>query len=169
MLTLPDLEEGQTVDDLNVCEEAKRLIGFWINKAASRPVKSPSKWFREGVYRDQMWGLSIRRRIARQLRYIRHWRVHNSSYEAAEREGSATWFIDPPYQIKGSHYKFGSKGLDYSRLADWCRSRRGQVIVCENEGAKWLDFKFVGAIKAGRTQENRFSREVVWINDPGED
>jgi hypothetical protein len=29
----------------------------------------------------------------------------------------------------------GSKLLDYKQLADWTRSRRGQVIVCEGPNA----------------------------------
>ena len=50
--------------------------------------------------------------------------------------------------------------IDYSALADWCHSRKGQVIVCENEGADWLPFERlceqVGANRAKR------SMEVIW-------
>src|SRR5690606_841137 len=40
--SLPDVCDGQVLDDLKVCEEAKWLIGFWLNRATSRPRKSPS-------------------------------------------------------------------------------------------------------------------------------
>ena len=65
----------------------------------------------------------------------------------------ATWFVDPPYQAKACATRTGSPGgagyapgcrnrdLDYPALASWCRSRRGQVIACENAGASWLPFE----------------------------
>ena len=28
-----------------------------------------------------------------------------------------------------------------SKLADWCKSRNGQIIVCENTKATWMEFK----------------------------
>ena len=31
--------------------------------------------------------------------------------------------------------------LDYPALGEWCKSRLGHVIVCENTKADWLDFK----------------------------
>ena len=48
----------------------------------------------------------------------------------------ATWFIDPPYfHTNGYRHR-----PDVERLARWVRTRRGQVIVCEGEGADWLEF-----------------------------
>ena len=51
----------------------------------------------------------------------------------------ATWFIDPPYKYGGEHYVMN--GINYDELAEWCKSRKGQVIVCENTSADWLDFE----------------------------
>ncbi len=48
----------------------------------------------------------------------------------------ATWFIDPPYSGRDGY----RHRPDFDRLARWVRTRRGQVIVCEGEGAEWLDF-----------------------------
>jgi 16S rRNA G966 N2-methylase RsmD len=74
---------------------------------------------------------------------------------------SATWFIDPPYEGAGKHYKMGSSLIDYNRLGEWCKTRDGQVIVCENSGASWLPFKEVGNTKTSR--KDKTSSEAVWI------
>jgi hypothetical protein len=80
-------------------------------------------------------------------------------------DDEATWFIDPPYQVstngsaktwfpQGMGYARGCKStdLDFEALAEWCRSRRGQVIVCEQRGATWLPFR----------ELRRGSDEVRW-------
>jgi len=56
--------------------------------------------------------------------------------------------------------------LDYRALGRWCRGRRGQVIVCENEGATWLPFESYLSIKAREGQGGgRTSAEAVWIRN----
>src|SRR5881296_3825018 len=37
---LPDLEPGQCVDDLGLCQEARWLIGFWLNRGSAQPKKT---------------------------------------------------------------------------------------------------------------------------------
>ena len=74
----------------------------------------------------------------------------------------ATWFVDPPYQGAGKHYRFGSEHIDFLALAGWCKSRPGQVIVCENKGAGWLPFRELADVKT--TRADRRSREVIWLN-----
>lgn len=89
-------------------------------------------------------------------------------YESLPDLGTATWFIDPPYTGAGKHYKFGVGGLDHNHLAEWCRSRDGQVIVCESGSARWLPFEPVGLVRSTRKTtgtENGMSRESVWIKD----
>ncbi len=72
----------------------------------------------------------------------------------------ATWFIDPPYDnAAGENYRHHK--LDRYALAQWCRGRRGQVIVCENEGASWLPFAPLRTFKRGLRAAGG-SREVVW-------
>jgi hypothetical protein len=153
------------IDELNACPEAKALIGFWLNKASVQPAKSPSKWMRDyqlrqpGVY----WGERIRERIASQVGSIRHWKIEQASYEHIPDQ-EATWFIDPPYEIAGEAYKFHN--LDYPALGTWCRSRLGQIVACENEGATWLPFRPFKTVKAleGRRGGKR-SEEVVWTSE----
>lgn len=137
--------EFEHVDELTgVCEEAKLLLGFWINVATTFPCKTFSKWSRQqnatGVYFG-CWGEKIRARVARQLARIRHWKVICSSYaELPDMEG--TYFVDPPYQEMGHKYRFSH--VDFEHLAEWCRARAAagnQVIACEAEGATWLPFR----------------------------
>jgi site-specific DNA-adenine methylase len=160
ILSLPDLSPYQSVDDLGVPQEAKWLIGFWLNRATESPRKTPSRWMRDGIRPGSFWGRRVRETIASQVDSIRHWKVHFQSYARCLTRRDATWFVDPPYQVAGTHYRFGSKSIDYGDLARWCRSRPGQVIVCENEGADWLPFKVLASIKT--TRNRRRSREVVW-------
>jgi len=158
---LPDLGPKGSVDDLSVPEEVKSLIGFWLNRGVSRPRKRPSKWMRDKIRPGSFWGSRVRETIASQLPYIKHWKIYPLSYERCRHTKEATWFVDPPYQVTGHHYYFGSSEINYESLADWCKTRKGEVIVCENEGATWLDFHQV-ASKSKTTRRNRTSSEVFW-------
>ncbi len=160
---IPDLGLDQIVDDLDVCQEARWLVGFWLNRGTSRPRTSPSRWMRDGIRPGSFWGERVRETIASQVDRIRHWQVFNCSYELCPVDAPATWFIDPPYQGAGRHYRFGSSGIDYLELGEWCRSRRGQVIVCENAGAGWLPFRQLADVKTTRASSR--SAEVSWVND----
>jgi hypothetical protein len=53
----------------------------------------------------------------------------------------------------------------YDCLKEWCKTRDGQVIVCENEGADWLPFSPVAKRRGitGRYQKSS-ATEVVWVN-----
>lgn len=160
ILSLPDLDDDQSVDDLVVPQEARWLIGFWLNSGSAVPTKRPSAWMRAGKHDTSFWGDAIRNRIASQVEGIRHWQIIHGSYQTLENQ-QATWFIDPPYQEAGKHYKFSSKGIDYDHLGLWCSGRSGQVIVCEAGGADWLDFDDLGEIKTTRTGVRK--REAVRI------
>jgi hypothetical protein len=54
--------------------------------------------------------------------------------------------------------------INYNDLAIWCKSRNGQVIVCENGDANWLDFKPIKSFSgAFRYKDNKNSQiECVW-------
>lgn len=151
-------------DSLACCQEAKHLIGFWLNAGSAAPCKSPSSWMRSGTRPTAFWGEEIRSRIAKQVEMIRHWRVKCADYTDAP-DIPATWFIDPPYIGAGKHYRMGCAGIDYSALAEWCSNREGQVIVCENDGANWLPFIPMGDLKStpGRHRKG-YSREVFYYN-----
>ena len=158
---LPDVPPEGGVDSLGVCQEARWLIGFWLNKGAAAPCKTPSKWMRGGTHTTSFWGSDIRERIASQVDKIRHWKIIDGSYHDAPRI-EATWFIDPPYEQAGKHYRCGADDIDFADLASWCQTLMGQAIVCENAGASWLPFGHHASIKStGGT-----SNEAVWYSGP---
>lgn len=138
--SLPDVPSEGTTWDLDVADEERNLIGLWLSRASKHVRRTPSGWMRK--FPEKLWwGPRARERIASQLPAIRHWTVIEADYtEAPDLE--ATWYVDPPYQQQGQIYRTGGNGtLDYEALGDWVRSRRGQVIACEAEGADWLPFE----------------------------
>lgn len=164
VLAIPDVPMDGSVDDLRIPQEARWLVGFWLNRAPSGPRKRPSQWMRSGVRPGSFWGARVRETIAAQVQHIRHWRVSLGSYEDMPEPGApATWFVDPPYQLAGQHYRCGASGIDFAALGAWCRQRRGQVIVCENDGARWLPFRLLGDVKTARAGSR--SREAVWMSE----
>ena len=169
ILVLPDIAPGQTVADIGVCEEAQLLIGWWCNKGSATPKRSPGMNMRRslagltkgGNPPTGWWGPAIRERIASQVEAIRHWTIIEGDYEQAPAV-EATWFVDPPYQGAGKHYRFSE--IDYGRLAQWCSGWPGQVLVCENVGASWLPFRPWRDIKASEAKHGgKVSREALWV------
>lgn len=150
------------VDKLSVCTEARHLIGFWLNKATScSPRKQPSAWMRSGIRPNSYWGEAVRERIANQVEHIRHWKVLDGGYQSSP-ELEASWFIDPPYaNAAGAMYRHQVD--DYGTLGEWCRQRKGQLIVCENDGASWLPFEPLGTFKSNPGKRGKAkSQEVMY-------
>lgn len=163
ILAIPDVPLDGTIDDVpGLCQEARWLVGFWLNKGNHRPCKTPSAWMRSGKYPGSFWGDRVRQTIAAQLDAVRHWRIVHGDYRSLDVAGPATWFVDPPYRDMGKHYTCGSGGIDFAHLADWCRGRGGQVIVCEAAGADWLPFRTLATIRT--TRKDRPAVEAVWIS-----
>ena len=150
-------EDIEDLDSIDLPSPAKTLIGFWFVKGSAVAVRRPYAWARTGKWSNQFWGADIKARICSQIKYIRHWRVINASYKDAVLPEEATWFIDPPYQVAGKHYRYNN--INYTDLGCWCRTRRGQVIVCEQQGADWLPFEKFKDIKA---LKSRITSEVVY-------
>lgn len=86
-----------------------------------------------------------------------------SKYEASP-DIAATWFIDPPYAERGRAC-YGHWEVDYEHLGRFCRSRRGQVIVCEGTNAGYLPFAPFANQRGtfGRYRTGR-SPEFAWFN-----
>lgn len=152
---LPDLEVGQSVDSLSVPQEARWLIGFWLNRGSATPKKTKTAFSSRTERQQLVWSERARVRIASEVHKVRHWEVFYGSYESCPRL-DATWFVDPPYVDKGRYYRVRS--VDYDRLGAWCRHLPGQTIVCEQAGATWLPFRPLATIKSTRGT----SAEVVW-------
>lgn len=162
ILTIPT--EITHLDDMNIIQEQKWLIGFWLNKGGATPKKSPSKWMRLGQSPSSWWGEIIRNRIASQVPLIKHWKINNAPYHQAHNI-NATWFIDPPYANDAGKI-YTCKFNDYDNLATFCKERLGQTIVCEQDGASWLPFQTFADIRSTPGSRGKsISKEAIWLNN----
>lgn len=171
VLALPLVARDQNIEDVQhflECEEERSLICFWLQLGMPRPQRA-STWFQNGEENDGNWSVKIRQRIADFVPRIRHWTVIEGDYFHSPSDRKATWFIDPPYQRAGSAYVHGAKSLDFKILGAWCRTRPGQVIVCENLDATWLPFRHLKdtqtVTKSKLKGTSKISREAIWTND----
>lgn len=90
----------------------------------------------------------------------------------------ATWFLDPPYSVRDGEVKTktvfprgmgyakncSSNTIDYPSLALWAKQRKGQVIVCEQEGAEWLPFV---PLAKNQNSQGVSSIEMIWSGPNG--
>ena len=173
IMALPLLEEipRAGVQALRIRDEAKAFIGMSIG-FGHHPRNTPSKLAtaRSNSGTVQWWNEAARKAAADSVRLMRRWDVVCGDYSCAPNI-EATWFVDPPYQRLADMY--GPQVDNYARLGQWCRRRRGQVIVCEDVDAGWLPFRELDL----RKRSNRVSagtgtyigqtnlhREGVWTN-----
>lgn len=150
---------NQDISLLDFPQAYKDLVGFCINRGSTSPRNIVQKWSCQ-VKSKPDWASTTwfkLNKIANSLNGIKHWKVLKCDYKELENV-EATWFIDPPYQFGGEHYV--ENKIDYTELAEWCKSRKGQVIVCENSKASWLPFKPLVNITGQRNKTN----EVIWVN-----
>jgi site-specific DNA-adenine methylase len=159
ILALPELPEvGDSVFNYVLPQEAKWLIGFWLNRGSATPKLSRTAYSARTDKAQLNWSLRAKERIASQLHLIRDWEIIQGSYESAPRF-HATWFVDPPYGDKGRYYRV--KFQEFEALGRWCMKLPGQIIVCEGLGASWLPFRPLGSFKSslGRASEVFYTHE----------
>lgn len=155
ILELPDM-----VEKANLAE-----LGFGPPGSPTRTLaslSSPSADFRKNVVSGWMargWS-AMRTRVAQNVHKVKHWQLIEGDYrEAPDLE--ATWFIDPPYQKIAHGYESDRTDINFTELAQWCLSRPGQLIVCEESGADWLPFE---PLTAKKTLNATDTLEVVYTN-----
>lgn len=148
---------GFKLDDIKYdCPEARWLMGFLIGKGAERPRLTAA----ERVTVDRPTAISFTiRKIIEALPKIKHWKVIHGSYLELGNI-KATWFIDPPYQFGGQAYVESNRKIDFELLAQWCKDRLGQVIVCENSKATWMNFKPIHKQQGSAG----ITTECIWTN-----
>lgn len=158
ILALPVPERGQRLSAIRTLSEVERwLIAQHINPGAdqrSDVVTGFSRWPVGKKY------------IAANLHKVRHFEIREGEYHtslADLEDEPATWFVDPPYAGIG-YYRTNT--VDYAALGAWCRERRGQVVVCERQGAEWLPFRpLVRHAICGHA----FAHEAVYIREDAPD
>jgi site-specific DNA-adenine methylase len=145
ILKLPDMYAGDSVNNFTqLSPEERWLIGYCINPGSSSPkitARASGNWSLPQAGRPSLWN-RYKLEIADNLYKIRHWTICLGNYDYIHNpiDDKFTWFIDPPYQFGGQYYRYGNSKINYSELAEWCKLREGQVIVCENSKANWLPF-----------------------------
>ena len=147
ILKLPILKQGNNLKDFNFdCEEAKMFMGYLTAQGVAKPQNKAV--FRATTHRPNWIKYSLER-ISKDIDKIKHWDIRNCDYKEIENK-NATWFIDPPYQFGGEHYPMSNKEIDFNYLAEWCKSRNGEVIVCENTKADWMKFEPIVLMKGSK-------------------
>lgn len=152
---LPDLKIGLKLDDLNISDDERSLLGFYANPSSAVPKKTVTargekSWTRHKKY------------LIDNIHKIKHWKIYKSDFKDIDNQ-LATWFIDPPYQYGGQYYHSSANNskIDYNYLKDWCLSRKGEIIVCENSNSNWMDFKPLVELK-GQLHK---TMEVIYYQD----
>lgn len=156
ILNLPRFGNGENFKNHSQLSYIEKMFLGFISQAGSTGER-----YTVGT----MKGINIDRdlkNIAKQLFKIRHWKIKYGGYEDLEylENTEATWFIDPPYQFGGHEYKCSNKKIDFKNLAEWCKTRNGQVIVCENTKADWLPFKPMVDMQGTMFK----TTEAIWSN-----
>lgn len=154
--SLPRFKAGDNINDhIYNCEEERFLVGFLVGFGFTSPRDTATPRLRN---RPNGMNYTINR-IASQLWKIKDWQIITGDYTDCP-DLEATWFIDPPYQTGGHAYVKSNKHLNFENLGEWCKSRKGQVMVCENTSADWMDFKpmIIQNVLSGKTSE------AIWTN-----
>ncbi len=147
---LPDVRTGERLSDYQLSHEEQCLMGFAINPGASQrsnTVTRFSRWAAQKKY------------ICENIHKVKHWTLIEGDYRTAP-DVRATWFIDPPYYRSGKFYMTNT--VNYEELRVFVHQRRGQRIVCEQEGATWLPFR---ELRTERATRGRASVEMVWMSN----
>ena len=156
ILALPDAQPGQLIDSLDIPQQAKWLMGFWANRGSAVPKKQFSAFSTRTEKAQLVWGPAARKRIADQQPKIREWVSVHMDYASAI-DVTATWFIDPPYTTKGHFYR--KNNVNYRKLGEWVKTRKGQVIACDHPSADYLPFQHLVNAKTLKG----FSDEGVYL------
>lgn len=155
ILGLPILKPGQDIRSFNLSKEELSFMRFNLAIADAAP-----RWICTPMCTSDTQIRTLKK-IAENLFKIRHWEIKHGDYKNLINE-KATWFVDPPYQHGGHVYKESNKKIDFKKLANWCQSRKGQVIVCENTKADWMNFKPMKQMRGF----HRTTVEAIWSKIP---
>jgi hypothetical protein len=128
ILALPELRVGEKSSDFLHIVHAATKMAFKYKTIKVTPVL------------ERNWEIS-KRVMAANIHKIKHWRIVCGDYSMAP-DVEGTWFLDPPYKSSpGEGYAHGSGSLNYTSLAKWAKTRRGQVICCEGQFGDYLPFR----------------------------
>lgn len=179
ILQWPELEVGDDIRKIKgLSSVEKELLGFLARTGASSPghivsgraahhygIDDSGKPINRASMVSPRTGRKSRVSLFKEkarfyLPRIKHWRCYCLDYRHYKPNPKATWFIDPPYSTQaGRSYPFSD--IDYRHLSGYCRSRKGQVIVCGDSTETWLPFQPL-VRNTGNRSTNRL--ESIWTN-----
>lgn len=154
------------IEALRVPEVGERSMDFLMIIAgvstsdSRRQSKVTTDWQRSAA-------ISMLRAMVRDIRVLPLDRIRLTCGDYTEApDVAATWFVDPPYQSVTAGYSAdcGAVNLNYAALASWCRSRKGQVIVCERADATWLPFE---PLAVRHNSHNSAYTEGIFVQNTG--
>jgi hypothetical protein len=153
-LNLPLLGPNDDIRNFNLPWVEEMFIRTWIGPQGniSNTHFAPGVWklIESGIARGSFWSVQTRARLAKQLSYIRDWTIcHKVNKlemdwfdlnEYVDNTPNILWIVDPPYQDHQHNKVYGKleSNIDYVKLANWCQTRTGPVIIHEQHGATWL-------------------------------
>jgi hypothetical protein len=158
ILSLPDVPSKLSITQIEGLSEAEQwLIGFHLCRGKAKPRVTghgQNSWNRDKI------------RIANDLYKVQHWQVIEGSYRS-DINLRATRFVDPPYEAVQVRPKNSDRYpewfVDYDDLAEYCRTRRGQTIVCEGDGANWLPFRLLKTVTTNSNNRTvKTNGEYIW-------
>jgi site-specific DNA-adenine methylase len=156
LLSLPTFKPRERIPQLpNV--NARNFLCFMQNQGSAVPHNTVGTFAAcsgEKLHRSLQ-------RIADKLHLIRDWQLLKCDYQSTP-DIEATWYVDPPYYHQ-KVYPIG-RDINYTQLARWCKTRKGQVIVAENDNAPWLPFRTLVTC-AGQRSTSTLRNEGIWTND----
>jgi 16S rRNA G966 N2-methylase RsmD len=151
-MNLPDLKRGDDLRNIDLPLAEKNLLGFVVARGEATPNNLYSAWASKSNDIER-----FKKRVLGYLDKIRHFKIICEDYRSLNNL-EATWFIDPPYQVGG--HKYVHNKINYEELAEWCKTRNGQVIVCEQVPADWLEFRLLTEVRGLRKNH----KELIWTN-----
>lgn len=134
---LASMSEKQ-LRSVRIPDVGQRFTDPWLmlSDQSESAHHSHSRMMSQFMY-DRAW--TLKRQAIKHHNYMQERVVyHHGDYHQAP-DVTACWFIDPPY-AGANAYRHST--IDYEELAEWCLSRKGQVIVCERDG-DWLPFQSI--------------------------
>ncbi len=172
-LSLPGVDTFDHIDQTGLPDgPAREYVRQWCADASPNGQNKVTSMTSAAVGRKYVFDTKHKPEIMASIKKIRHWQIIAGGYDTAP-DVRATWYIDPPYQFGGEHYPKNCKtrDLDFDSLATWAKARRGDVIVCEGNGADWMDFDVLRSCKDNTDKGQGFGQsqrqELIWYSRDG--